>query len=87
MKLDDVMKFHHFVDILTGIHVCILLCCPLSIWDKESPSQISSSNYLVKGRCHNFQKNSLGQDPLGQLSRRTQCNFMKFLYKAVESRL
>lgn len=40
MKLDDVMKWHHFVDILTGIHVCIILICPLSVWGKESPSQI-----------------------------------------------
>lgn len=25
MKLDNVMKLHHFVDILTGIRMCIIL--------------------------------------------------------------
>lgn len=81
MKLDDVMKLQHFVAILTALHMCIILDCPLSTWTKESPSQIPSLKLPGQREVPQCPEEQLGTGPFGI------CNFTKFSYKTVESRL
>lgn len=81
MKLDDVMKLQHFVGILTAIHMYKILYCPLSIWAKESPSQIPSLR--LPGQ------REVPQCPEEQLGTRhfRTCNVTEFSYRTAESRL
>lgn len=48
---------------------------------KKVPLRSQASNCLAKGRCHKCPEQQLGTRPFGT------CNFTKFSYKSVESRL
>ena len=65
MKLDDAMKLHHSVDILTGIHICVILYCPLSIRGKESPSQIPGLKLPGQREMLQLPEEQLGTRPFG----------------------
>lgn len=66
MKLDDVMKLQHFVDILTAVHMCIILYCPLSIWAKEK--SLSDPKPQTAWSKRGATRSSRGQNPLGHVA-------------------